>query len=341
MGASQSSYCADGSQAPPPPPPSPTSNDSQQEAPPPPPSLDSENDDIAKAAANATAYANPGPWEAFNSDIKRYLFVDTFDGARVDLSKQLSPFLVINHNWWLGTTQLPNGQKNNYTFTTQVMPSETTAVIGRADGNGMVEARVHRGLIMTEDLQANAKLVCVTTPEFNEQNQMVADLDLAGKTWSGQIKYGAMMGGNVFGLNFVQAVTPSLSVGGDAMYLGSQNTSIGSYGVKYTGNSWCMAGQWNGLQQSFFCHYKKEVTKDRVTLAAEMQVQPGSGESAVTFGGEFNLKQSKISTVIDGSGCMKTVLDTKLGPAASVIFSGEVDHMKDNYKFGYGLTIGG
>ncbi|GMI07411.1 hypothetical protein TrLO_g7585 [Triparma laevis f. longispina] len=331
MGSSQSSCDT------PPPPPPPTAPTA---APPPPPSVD-ENDDIAKAAANATAYSNPGPWEAFNSDIKRYLFVDTFDGARVDLSKQLSPFLVINHNWWLGTTMLPNGQKNNYTFTTQVMPSETTAVIGRADQNGMVEARVHRGLIMEEDLQVNSKIVCVTTPEFNEQNQMVADLDFAGKTWSGQVKFGAMMGGNVFGLNYVQAITPSLTIGGDALYLGSQNASVGSYGVKYSGNSWVASAQWSGLQQAFFGHYKKEVMKERVTLAAELQVQPGSGESAVTFGGEFNLKQSKMSTVIDGTGCMKTVLDTKLGPTASVVFSGEVDHMKDNYKFGYGLTIGG
>ena len=76
-------------------------------------------------------------------------------------------------------------------------------------------------------------------------------------------------------------------------------------------------------------------------LSSALTLRSQLSPTLIKFAAEFNLKQSKISTVIDGSGCMKTVLDTKLGPAASVIFSGEVDHMKDNYKFGYGLTIGG
>jgi len=59
----------------------------------------------------------------------------------------------------------------------------------------------------------------------------------------------------------------------------------------------------------------------------------------VSFGAEFNLKQSKVSTVIDGGGAIKTVLEAKLGPQQTLTFSAEMDHMKDQFKFGYGINI--
>ena len=71
-----------------------------------------------------------------------------------------------------------------------------------------------------------------------------------------------------------------------------------------------------------------------------LQIAP-TLDTAVSFGGEFNLKQSKISSVVDGGGGIKTVMETKLSPGATLVFSGEVDHMKDTYKFGYGLNING
>ena len=87
----------------------------------------------------------------------------------------------------LGTTAVPDPMKNFYSFTTQVMVDEQTAVIGRIDAGGTVEARVHRGWLQSEDLQVATKVVAVATPEFNENNQMVMDVDVGGKTWSGQV----------------------------------------------------------------------------------------------------------------------------------------------------------
>mmetsp|Transcript_9086 Transcript_9086/g.18171 ORF Transcript_9086/g.18171 Transcript_9086/m.18171 type:complete len:339 (+) Transcript_9086:138-1154(+) len=329
--------------APPAPPPLPSTNS----PPPPPPDADEKgeaaaekNDSISEAISSVSAYSNPGPWEAFNSECKRVVFLDTFDGAKVDLSKQLSPFLLINHNWMLGTTAVPDPMKNFYSFTTQVMVDEQTAVIGRIDAGGTVEARVHRGWLQSEDLQVATKVVAVATPEFNENNQMVMDVDVGGRTWSGQVKMGSLHGGNILGLSYVQSITPSLTIGGDALHLGSQGASIGSYGVRYAGTDWIGCGQWSGLQQAMMINYKRTVTPNRVTLGAELQIAP-TFDTAVSFGGEFNLKQSKFSTVVDGGGGIKSVLEARLGPAATLVFSGEVDHGKDVYKFGYGLTIGG
>ena len=72
--------------APPAPPPLPSTNS----PPPPPPDADEKgeaaaekNDSISEAISSVSAYSNPGPWEAFNSECKRVVFLDTFDGAKV------------------------------------------------------------------------------------------------------------------------------------------------------------------------------------------------------------------------------------------------------------------
>ena len=66
---------------------------------------------IEEAAAAVSAYGNPGMWENLANEAKRLVFVDTFDGARLDVSKQLSPMMMVNHNVWLGTSMLPGGDR--------------------------------------------------------------------------------------------------------------------------------------------------------------------------------------------------------------------------------------
>ena len=182
---------------------------------------------IEEAAAAVSAYGNPGMWENLANEAKRLVFVDTFDGARLDVSKQLSPMMMVNHNVWLGTSMLPGGMKNFYTFTSQVVPEETMALVARMDRNRTLEGRIHLGLSSTENLQVNSKLVCIATPELSENNQLVADVDFSGSDWSGQIKFGTMGGGDVFACNYLQSVTPRFAMGGEAMYVGAQDVSVG------------------------------------------------------------------------------------------------------------------
>lgn len=99
--------------------------------------------------------------------------------------------------------------------------------------------------------------------------------------------------------------------------------------------------QWNGQQGACTLNYKRTATKDRVNFGTEIQIAPPTMDTAIALGSEFNLKQSKISTVIDGRGTIKTVVETKLNPAAALTFSADIDHSKEQFKFGYGLTVGG
>lgn len=297
---------------------------------------------IEEAAQNATAYVNPGPFEALSGEAKRYVFVDTFDGARLDLHKSLSPLFLVNHNFWMGTSMIPNTNKH-YQFTTQVVADEdqTTILVGRMDINGGLDGRIIKTFRQDEDLSITGKLVCGATPDFDPNtNQFAGDIDFAAKSWSGNVKYGSIGGGDYFSCNYLQSVTPRFCVGGEAAYIGAQKVSVGSYGMRYNGISWMGSAMYNGQQQALSLNYKKTATKDRVNFGAELTVFP-TLESQLLVGAEFQLKQSKIHTVVDGGGCIKTVCETKITPGMNLQLSAEADHMKDNYRFGYGLTVMG
>ena len=102
----------------PPPPPPPGSTEPSSQSLPVSESTEAE-DSIAKAAALASAYTNPGPYEMASNDAKRLVMVDTYDGFRCDISKQLSPYMAVVHNFWLGTNMLQD-RKRTYTWVTQV-----------------------------------------------------------------------------------------------------------------------------------------------------------------------------------------------------------------------------
>ena len=92
------------------------------------------------------------------------------------------------------------------------------------------------------------------------------------------MKYGCMGGGDYFSANYLQSITPRFCMGGEASYIGAQNISVGSYGMRYNGIDWMGSAQWSGQQGALSLHYKKTITKDRVNFGAELQVRLGGRE---------------------------------------------------------------
>ena len=248
--------------------------------------------------------------------------------------------MVVNHNFFLGTTSLGPEKNKQYTFSCQVA-DETGVLVARVDGDGGVEGQIHKPLFGNENFSAQGKLSMVASPGKGDIDHLLGSVDFTAPTWTGNVKYGAIFGGTMAGCNYFQSITPKLSVGGDCMYIGSQDMCAGTYGVRYAGDNWMSCIQYIGNQQALAAHYKRTVTKDRVQLGAELQVNVATLENNVQFGGEFNLKQSKVHTVFGGDGRIQNTVDIKLGPAAMLNFSAEAHHQKDLFKFGYGLTIGG
>lgn len=372
VGSGATTQCEDAA-APPPPPPLPSSTKSSRdssgsgEAPPPPPPT-AEKDSIEAASQAVSAFANPGPYEQAVSDGKRLVMLDTFDGFRCEINKQVSPFMAVIHSFHLGTTMIPDGRKSSYSFLTQVA-DEAGLLMTRVDpARGSVDGRIHKALLGGIGM---AKLQIGVSQE-GQGDQMMAEIDLGGMTWSGNLKYGSMGGGLVYGLNFMQAVTPKFSAGAEGLYIAANQNLLSSYACKYewsartneldekivpapkpgppgmpppdyAGKS-VLVANYNAGQGAITLNYKRCVTPNRLTLGAELQFSPLSLDSQVLLGAEYKWQRSKLNLVVDGGGRIQSLLEAKYGmqPGSPTLqFSADVDHLKDEMKFGYGINIEG
>jgi mitochondrial import receptor subunit TOM40 len=302
---------------------------------------------------------NPGPYEVAMVPCKRLTNLDTYSGFRVDIQKPLSPFMVAIHSFQLGTST-PDGMNKGYNFITQVADEEGILMVNFDPFRQSVMGRVHKSLLGGA---AMGKISCNISPDGNN-DQLMGEMDIGGTTWSGNLKYGSMGGGIVLGMNYYQAITNRLSMGGEGMYIGVNGNQITSYALKYEcdvkGDDGHNEGEitakdpsknqpssWFGAQLSpaqgmLGLHYKRIVTPNRVTLGAELNVDAAL-QSTVSVGGEFNLTRSKVNFAVDGTGKIQSLLEAKLGMgqgAPTLNFSAECDYANDSMKFGYGLNIG-
>jgi mitochondrial import receptor subunit TOM40 len=195
---------------------------------------------------------NPGPFEQATYDVRRLVTLDTFDGFRCDINKQVSPFMAAVHSFWLGTSMIPDGRRSTYTFLTQVADDKGLYMARIDPSRWSLDGRVHRAVLGG---LAMAKVqVSVTPPASNSSggdaegggggggggggagssDQLLAELDFGGLTWTGNVKYGSMGGGVVVGCNYYQAITNRLAAGGEGMYVSANQALLSNYLVKYT-----------------------------------------------------------------------------------------------------------
>lgn len=262
---------------------------------------------------------------------------------------------------------IPDGRNKTYTFITQVADEDGLFMTRVDPSQKSFDGRVHRSLLggaMMGKVQISA------SPEGGN-DQMLGELDFGGMTWTGNLKYGSMGGGNVFGLNYYQGITEGLSMGGEGMYIAANGNLMSSYTMKYEmeaksglddndssvddiSKAAAAAGPISSKPSSFFLgqinpaqgmlnlHYKRVVTPDRVTLGAELSCTPDL-QSTLVLGAEFQLTRSKVAMALHGTGRLQSVLETKLGMAPSsptLSLNADVNHAEDSMKFGYGLNIG-
>jgi mitochondrial import receptor subunit TOM40 len=313
-----------------------------------------------------SAIPNPGPYEQAAMEAKRLVSVDTFDGMRFDISKQLSPYMAVVHSFWLGTSMIPDGRNKSYSFITQVV-DEAGLLFTRIDfDRGSVDGRIHRALLGG---LAMGKLQLGVSQE-GQQDQCLAELDFGGLTWTGNLKYGSMGGGLIYGCNYLQSITPNLAMGGEGLFVTANNNLMSNFTVKYkmaakggdeeedtvadaeptdsrmgraeTPSS-LICANYNGGQDTLTLNYKRVVTPNRVTLGAELSCSPSTLQSQVLVGAEFKLTRSKVAIVVDGDMRIQSTVEAKLGMggAPTIQFAGELDHLKNVLRFGYGLNIEG
>lgn len=295
---------------------------------------------------------------------KGVVTLDTHDGFRCDVSKQLSPYFAVVHSFWLGTSMLPDGRNRHYNFVAQVA-DETGLLMARVDPEkGTVDGRVHADLAGMGQLKLQLGLSGERgTPEAGQNDQALAEVDLGGRTWTANLKYGSVGGGLMFGGSYLQSVTRKLALGGEGLYVGTNRSLLSSYTLKYahdglasepaddddgrprkTEGTAVTVANYSTAQSLLTLNYKRVVTPNRVTLAAELQCSPSTLDSQVSIGADVRLNRSRVGLAVDGTGRILSVVEAKLGTAPgspTLNLTSEVDHGKNVMRFGYGLNVGG
>ena len=324
---------------------------------PPIPAAEVSSSDIVSDASSARSrkqerLRSPGQFERREEEVKKLTSVNTFEGARVDVSKPMTPLFALSHNIMLGSSPNNPNANSHYKLGATVGDGERVCV-ATVDQHGTVEGQLYGSLLAG----VQGKLIFNLPAESKNGIVAVSDVDYEGPTSSAQIKFGQNIHGVAgphLGMSYFQSITPRLSMGGEGSWgLESPSTSstmvaAAKYSTpKYSGLLSYATTAAQGDQLSFFYH--RTVTPGRVLLGTELAVQPSTLEAQMAAGAEFTLKQSKVNLAIDGSGRMHSLVETSLSPAAKLTFSAEMQlgangqddkSQRDMYKFGYGLQIG-
>jgi len=140
--------------------------------------------------------------------------------------------------------------------------------------------------------------------------------------------------------SYLQSITPSLALGGDTLFDFSEGGGVFSLGGKYTGGDWTGVAMLAQYGQICLLQYIKHVSPGRMALVADLVVNPLTLDSQTVLGAEVNMKQSRFVTTVDNGGKISALLESRVVPnAVTLLLSGEVDHAKDEYKFGYGFQL--
>lgn len=78
----------------------------------------------------------------------------------------------------------------------------------------------------------------------------------------------------------------------------------------------------------------------QVTLASDFMWNWNSREPSASFGYDYMLRQCRLRGKIDTDGKVGAYLEERINVGVNFILSAELDHVKKDYKFGFGMTVG-
>lgn len=297
----------------------------------------------------------PGPLESWDGEARRLTGLNTFLGAKIEVAKPLSPNFVMRHSAQLGSS--PSGQgSEHYSCSAQVF-NENVICVGTLDQNGAVEGHI---IVPKLGEGVSSKLILYMS---GKNDMFFHDVEFAGETLNAGFRWGNnVMGwqGPMCQVSYTQAVSPQLSLGAEAQLLNGLATPASTVTAKYDtpDDTWvgtlkshfqpCGEGE-DGMAELNLLYHRK-VVKERVNLAAGLQVVPGAMHAASSFGAEFALHQSTVSTAWQpAQGHLQTTVTVKHNQAMQMTLSAEAffgqqnpqtGEKADAFRFGYGLSLG-
>ncbi|KAK9803219.1 hypothetical protein WJX73_005138 [Symbiochloris irregularis] len=308
---------------------------------------------FAQAQAAATGLAPPPPatqrlidykrlpspvrYEELQKEAYMSLKPELFEGLRFDFTKPLNQNFGISHNIFLGNVEVPAQSQSvvkvshgTYEFGANLISNQGNFMIGRIQTDGRLMGRAKYDINSMFSLKAQLSL---SEPEMS---QGMIDIDAKGSDWNSQLKLGNQ---SFYGLNYFQSVTPHLSMGGEMFWLGKQRKSGVGFAARWQNEFGHTAtGQVasTGLANLTYLHK----VSDKICLASDFMWNWNMREATASFGYDYIFRQGRLRGRIDTDGKIGALLEERINVAVTFSLSAEVDHVRKDYKFGFGLTLG-
>jgi mitochondrial import receptor subunit TOM40 len=276
----------------------------------------------------------PVKYEELQREIMMSLKADHFEGGRFDFNKQLNQKFFLSHSVLLGSIEVP-AQGNQiikipnatYEFGANVVDAKYM-LVGRLLTDGRMSGRIKYDV--SDAL--SAKLQTSKEPGFA---QVMFDLDFKGSDTQAQMKLG---NGQFYGVNYLQSVTGTLSLGGEGFWLGGQKKSGVGLAARYADNRSVGTAQLatTGLVS---LTYTTKVS-EKAMLASDFMWNWNARQTQASVGYDYILRQSRLRGRVDNSGTVSVFLEERLNAGFTLCYSAEIDHANKNHKFGFGMIVG-
>lgn len=217
-----------------------------------------------------------------------------------------------------------------YEFGVNLVTNTGNLALGRITSDGRLTGRVKYDLTDFASLKTQFQIA-------NERgmSQGMFDLDIKGSDWNAQLKSGTSQ---FYGANYFQSVTPNLALGGEIFFLAEQRRSGIGLAARYqTSNSIATAQVANTGLLSLA--YLQRIS-DKVSLVTDFMWNANSREANASFGYDYTLRQCRLRGRIDTEGKIAAFLEERVNVGVNFLLSGEVDYLRQDYKFGFGMTVG-
>ncbi|KAH9611450.1 hypothetical protein KSS87_000393 [Heliosperma pusillum] len=278
----------------------------------------------------------PIPYDELHREALMSLKPEVFEGARFDYNKMLTPNFFLSHSVTMGPTEIPSQSSevikiptSSYEFGANYIDPKLM-LIGRISPEGRLNGRFKYDLLDNITLKANGQLT--SEPHMS---QVMGTIDYKGNDYRAQLQFGS---GALLGANYIQSVTPNLSLGGEIFYTGQHRKSGVGYAARYSNDKMVATGQVanTGMIALSYSHKASE----KISLATEFMYNYMSRDVTASVGYDAILRQARVRGKVDSNGCVSTFVEERLSPGLGFLLSAELDHWKKDYKFGFGVNVG-
>ncbi|KAJ1996722.1 translocase of outer mitochondrial membrane [Coemansia thaxteri] len=214
---------------------------------------------------------------------------------------------------------------------------------GKMDTDFNLQARLNYSMSKRVQLKSQAQLM-----RSDSQSMFQAECEYTGSDYTANIKAinpSPVDGSGIYLANYLQSITPKLSVGAELLYQcpmpAVQETST-SFSARYQPSAdrvWVAQTQGSNVLST---SYWRKIS-DKCEAGAELQLlnvpSQGRREASCSVGVKYEFAASTIRAMADSFGKVSMLLEEKIAPGFSFLVSGELDHLKGENKFGVGLNF--